>query len=136
MDGPQIRVVLGDAEAFETDIVVLPGRRASASGRLVTVPAPRWIGSQGSERQLAEAYRRAVAAANVRRARSMSLPAVMARSPWPLEDLTRVALTVLGSTPTSVRNVLIAAGTPAMAEAWAEALCRQPGRSAPREPWA
>lgn len=56
----------------------------------------------------------------------MALPAILARGPWPLEEVTRIALTVLKSTPTSVQDVVIAAGTPAMVERWAEALVREP----------
>lgn len=108
------------------DIVVLPGARAHASGRVVTVVAPRWRVPNGPERLLAEAYRHAVAEANLRGATSMALPAILARGPWPLEETTRIALTVLHSTPTTLREVLIVATTPAMAERWAEALVRQP----------
>ena len=55
----------------------------------------------------------------------MALPAILARGPWPMEAVTRVALTVLKSTPTTVDEVVIAAGTPAMVERWAEALIRE-----------
>ena len=56
----------------------------------------------------------------------MALPAILAQGPWPLEEVTRVALTVLKSTPTTVHEVVIAASTPAMVERWAEALVREP----------
>ena len=52
----------------------------------------------------------------------MVLPAILARGPWPLDEVTRIALTVLKSTPTTLHEVVIAAGTPAMVERWAEAL--------------
>lgn len=125
---PRIRVLVGDPEQIEADIVVLPGVRAGVTGRIVRVEAPRWRPPTGPERQLAQAYRRAVAAANARGAVSMVLPGVLARGPWPLEDVTRVALTVLLSTPTTLYEVTIAASTPALAERWAEALSREPGR--------
>lgn len=123
---PKIRVVLGHLEDTAADIVVLPGAHPRKSGRVVTVVAPRWRPSTGQERLLAEAYRQAVAEANLRGATTMALPAMLSRGAWPLEDLTRIALTVLQSTPTSVREVLIVANTPAMVERWAEVLVRQP----------
>ncbi len=55
----------------------------------------------------------------------MALPAILARGAWPLEEVTRIALTVLLSTPTTVREVQIVASTPAMVERWAEALVRE-----------
>ncbi len=91
----------------------------------MTVSAPRWH-RPGEEHLLAEAYRDAVAAANARHARTMALPAILSRGPWPLEEVTRIALTVLKSTPTTVHEVVITAGTPAMVERWAEALVREP----------
>ena len=123
---PRIRVVLGNPEDASADIVVLPGAHARDSGRIVTVVAPRWRAPAGPERLLAEAYRQAVAEDNARGARSMALPAMLARGAWPLEDLTRIALTVLLSTPTTVHEVVICASTPAMLERWAEALVREP----------
>jgi O-acetyl-ADP-ribose deacetylase (regulator of RNase III) len=94
-------------------------------GRIVKVAAPRWKQPDGPRHLLAEAYRDAVAAANARGARSMVLPGILARGAWPLEDVTRTALTVLLSTPTTVEQVVIAARTPAMVERWAEALVRE-----------
>jgi O-acetyl-ADP-ribose deacetylase (regulator of RNase III) len=126
MRSPRIRVVLGLAEDTTADIVLRAGARPGEEGRVVTVCAPRWKPPRGPEHLLAEAYRDAVAAANVRQARTMALPAILARGPWPLEDVTRIALTVLKSTPTTVSEVVIAAGTPAMVERWAEALVREP----------
>ena len=93
---------------------------------MVTVRAPRWQRPGGSGHLLAEAYRDAVAEANARHAQTMALPAILARGPWPLEEVTRIALTVLKSTPTTLHEVVIAAGTPAMVERWAEALVREP----------
>jgi hypothetical protein len=118
-------VALGNAEDTSADIVVRAGARASADGRIVTVCAPRWQPPAGVEHLLAGAYRDAVAAANLRQARTMVLPAILARGPWPLEEVTRVALTVLRSTPTTLHEVVIAASTPAMVERWAEALVRE-----------
>ena len=119
-------MALGRPEDTASEIVVLPGTHAHESGRLITVVAPRWHAPSGPERLLADAYRQAVAEANARGARSMALPAMLARGAWPLEDLTRVALTVLLSTPTSLHEVVICASTPAMLERWAEALVREP----------
>ena len=124
MRSPRIRVVLGRPEDTSADIILRAGAQAAADGRVVTVSAPRWKPPRGTEHLLADAYRAAVAAANARQARTMALPAILARGPWPLEDAMRVALTVLKSTPTSVHEVVIAAGTPAMVERWAEALIR------------
>jgi hypothetical protein len=43
-----------------------------------------------------------------------------------MSDVTRIALTVLMSTPSTVRDVVIAVPIPAMLEVWAEALAREP----------
>lgn len=126
MRTPRIRVVLGHPEDTTADVVVRAGADPAQDGRVVTVRAPRWQRPGVGEHLLAEAYRDAVAAANARHATTMALPAVLARGPWPLEAVTRIALTVLKSTPTTVHEVVIAAGTPAMVERWAEALVREP----------
>ena len=112
MRSPRIRVVLGRPEDTSADIILRAGAQAAEDGRVVTVCAPRWQPPRGTEHLLAEAYRDAVAAANARQARTMALPAILARGPWPLEDVTRIALTVLKSTPTTVHEVLIAAEPP------------------------
>lgn len=125
MRSPRIRVVLGRPEDTSADIILRAGARAAQAGRVVTVCAPRWQPPAGVEHLLADAYRDAVAAANARQARSMALPAILARGPWPMEGVTRIALTVLKSTPTTVHEVVIAASTPAMVERWAEALIRE-----------
>jgi hypothetical protein len=126
MRSPRIRVVLGRPEDMSADIVLRAGSHAAEDGRVVTVRAPRWKPPAGVEHLLADAYRDAVAAANARQATSMVLPAILAQGPWPLEAVTRIALTVLKSTPTTVHEVVIAASTPAMVERWAEALVREP----------
>lgn len=125
MRSPRIRVVLGHPEDTTAEIVVRAGARPAEDGRVVTVRAPRWQRPGAAEHLLADAYRDAVAAANARDARTMALPAILARGPWPLEEVTRIALTVLKSTPTTVHEVVIAASTPAMVERWAEALIRE-----------
>ena len=123
----QVRVVLGEPDDQPGDLIVLPARRAGQRGeRTVLVAAPRWGVSGGSEVQLANAYRSALAEANARDARSLVLPAMMACTAWPVDQLTRVAMTVLMSTPTTVRQVIIAVPTPALVEAWAEAVLREP----------
>ena len=66
-------MALGNAEDTSADIVVRAGARASADGRIVTVCAPRWQPPAGVEHLLADAYRDAVAAANLRQARTMVL---------------------------------------------------------------
>lgn len=122
MQQPRVRVVLSPLDQVSADIVVLPGRRARDDGRVVTVRAPRWRFPDGPDRALAEAYRAAVAAANAHAAHTLAVPAVLARGPWPLDAAITVALCVLESTPTTVRQVWVAASTPAMLERWAEAL--------------
>lgn len=109
------------------DLLVLPAHRARApeGSRVVRVAAPRFSPHGGIDHLLAQAYRDAVAAANTRGARSLVLPASLARGPWPLDDVMRIALTVLLSTPTTVREVTIATSGPAMLERWAEALARE-----------
>jgi hypothetical protein len=42
-----------------------------------------------------------------------------------MEDVTRIALTVLLSTPSTVQEVTIAAAGPGTLERWAEALARE-----------
>ena len=122
-----MQVVLGDPADQPGDLVVLPGRRQhELDERTVVVKAPRWKPPAGNENALAEAYRCAVAVANGRGARSLVLPGILAVGVWPMEDVTRVALTVLMSTPGSAREVTIAVPTAAMLEVWAEALIRQP----------
>lgn len=88
----------------------------------MTVAAPRWHPPNGPERMLAEVYRHAMAVANAQHARSMALPAILARGAWPLDDVTRIAVNVLTTTPTTLSEVMIVASTPAMVERWAEAL--------------
>ncbi|HEX6887494.1 MAG TPA: hypothetical protein VF143_05245 [Candidatus Nanopelagicales bacterium] len=127
MRRPRVRVQLGTPEQIGADLVVLAGGRTELArdGRTVTIAAPRWRLPNGPEHALAEAYREAIATANARRARTMVLPATLTRGPWPIDDLTRVAMTVLHSTPTTVQEVTIAASSVGMLERWAEALMRE-----------
>jgi hypothetical protein len=125
MRSPRIRVVLGELTDACADVVIRPGARPGQRGRQVTVPAPRWHPPNGPRHELPAAYRAAVAEANAREATSMALPAVLARGPWPLDEVTSTALNVLRSTPTTVLEVTIVAATPAMVERWAEALARE-----------
>lgn len=67
-----------------------------------------------------------MAVANERRAQSIVLPGALVQGSWPMDDVTRVAMTVLMSTPSTVREVTIAVPTVAMLELWAEALVREP----------
>jgi O-acetyl-ADP-ribose deacetylase (regulator of RNase III) len=126
MRAPRVRVQLGTPEDVQADLVVLPGAHAQSrpDGRTVVICAPRWTMPDGPEHRLAEAYREAMALANARGAHSMVLPAILARGPWPLDEVTRVALTVLHGTPTSVHEVIVVASTPAILERWAEAIAR------------
>lgn len=122
-----MRVVLGEPEDQPGDLVILPAKHPGERGaRTVLVEAPRWKPPSGPERALAEVYRRAVAVATERGARSVVLPPALVLGFWPMEDVTRVALTVLMSTPSPAHEVTIAVPTPAMLEVWAEALVREP----------
>jgi hypothetical protein len=123
---PRVRVLLGRPQDTPADIVVLAGSTEAHHGRTVTLGAPRWRMPNGPEYVLANTYRQAVAMANERRARSMALPAILAVGPWPLEVVTRVALTVFMSTPTTLQEILVVVRTPEMLEQWAEALIRTP----------
>ena len=120
-------MVLADPQDTPGDVVVLPAARAESTpgSRVVLVAAPRWKVGGGGAHHLAQAYRDAVAAASARSARTLVLPGSLTRGPWPLDDVTRIALTVLLSTPSTVREVTIAVHTPAMLERWAEALVRE-----------
>lgn len=127
MRRPRVRVALGPPEDQPGDLLIVPGRRDKDAGSsVVTIQAPRWTPPSGPEHRLAEAYRHAVAVANERQARSLVLPAALVIGSWPMRDVTRVAMTVLMSTPSTVREVTIAVRTPAMLEVWAEALAREP----------
>lgn len=120
-------MVLGAPEEQPADLVILPGRRSDEpSPFVVRIAAPRWKPPSGPERALAEAYRTAVSVATQRRATSVVMPGALVLGSWPMDDVTRVALTVLMSTPSTVRDVTIAVSTPAMLEIWAEALAREP----------
>ena len=126
MQTPRIRVQLGIPEHTGVDLIVLAGAHAELrpDGRTVVIAAPLWHPPDGPDYVLADAYREALALANARKARSMAVPAILARGPWPLERVTRIALAVLQGTPTTVGEVVVAAGTPAMLERWAEAIAR------------
>ena len=121
-----MRVVMGDPRDQPVDLVVLPGRRDVDDIGLVILKAPKWKPPSGPELALAQIYRRAVQAASERDARSMAMPSALVIGSWPLDDVTRVAMTVLLSTPSSLRQVIVAVSTPAMLERWAEALAREP----------
>lgn len=121
-----MRVVLGDPRDQPVDLVILPGRRDVDDIGLVTLKAPKWAPPSGPELALAQVYRRAVQTASEREARSVALPSALVIGSWPLDDVTRVAMTVFMSTPSTVRNVIVAVQTPAMLEKWAEALAREP----------
>lgn len=123
----QVKVVLGEPGDQPGDLIVLPARRNGARDpRTALVRAPRWQVSGGSEVRLAEAYRSALAEANARNAETLVLPAMLVLTAWPIEELIRVAMTVLMSTPTTVSQVTIAAPMPALVEAWAEGVLREP----------
>lgn len=92
---------------------------------------PKFHAPSGPDRALAEVYRQAIAEANARAARSLELPAILARGPWPLDSVTRIALTVIMSTPTTLQEVIVVAGNPSMLERWAEALIREPDQRHP-----
>lgn len=120
-------MALGRPDDFAADLVILPGRRDDEPApSVVVLKAPRFKPPSGPELALATAYRRAIDVATQRNARSIVLPAALVLGSWPLADVTRVAMTVIMSTPSSVRQVTIAAGTPAMLERWAEAIAREP----------
>lgn len=122
-----MRVVLGAPEDQRADLVMLPGRRDEEVSPFVTVlKAPRFTPPSGPQLALAQVYRRAVAVATERGAESLVLPGALVLGSWPMDDVTRVAMTVLMSTPSTVREVIIAVHTPAMLEVWAEALAREP----------
>lgn len=122
-----MRVAIGDPRDQHADLAILPGRRNSdVDPFTVMVKAPRWRPPNGPDRALAETYRQAVQLATERQATSLALPSSLALGVWPMEDVTRIAMTVLMSTPSTVREVTIAVPTAAMLEVWAEALAREP----------
>lgn len=122
-----MRVTLGDPQDQPGDLVILPAKQAGEKdARTVLVAAPRWRPPSGPDRMLAQVYRDAMEVAQQRRARSLVLPSALVQGSWPLQDVTRIALTVLMSTPSTVRDVTIAVPTVAVLELWAEALVREP----------
>jgi hypothetical protein len=122
-----VRVALGHPQDFPADLVIVPGRRDDEPGpSVVVVKAPRFKPPSGPELALATTYRHAMQIATQRKAQSIVMPAALVLGPWPLDDVTRVAMTVLMSTPSPVRQVTIAVDTPAMLERWAEAIAREP----------
>lgn len=122
---PRIQVVLGDVMDLPVDLVVVArGHAASDQPGVAVVDAPRWR-RDVKEHELAAVYRRALALASERGARSLGLPTSLSTGPWPIDDLTRIALNVISSTPSSVRRVMIAVPTPAALERWAEAIVRE-----------
>lgn len=122
-----MRVVLGTLDDQPGDLLIKPGRREADVGpSIAIVAAPRWKAPSGPDLALAQTYRRAVEVANARQARSLVLPGSLVLGSWPMEDVTRVAMTVLMSTPSTVRDVTIVVSTAAMLEIWAEALAREP----------
>ena len=127
MRRPHLQVVLSSPDDVPGDLVVEPAREAGfREPRTLLVAAPKWAVKGGSELDLANAYRFALAGATEREVRSLVLAGSLSRGPWPVDDVVRVGMTVLMSTPSTVREVVIAAPTPALLEAWAEALLREP----------
>lgn len=127
MHRPRVRVVLGRPQHQAGDLVIVPGRRdKDAQHSVVVIAAPKWRPPSGPDHALAQAYRRAIQVANERQARSLVIPGALVLGSWPMEDVTRIAMTVLMSTPSSVREVTVAVPTAAMLEIWAEALVREP----------
>lgn len=126
MRRPHVHVVLGDPRRQPGELVVLAGRHDDEPDlRTVVLAGPRWRPS-GNLNALAEVYRRAVEVTNERSARSLVLPGSLTVGPWPVDEVTRVALTVIMGTPTTAREITIAVPTAAMLEKWAEALIREP----------
>ncbi len=122
-----MRVTIGDPRDQPVDLVILPARRERVvDERVVTVKAPHWRPPSGPELALAEVYRHAVDVASKHGARSVAIPGALVLGSWPMTDVTRVAMTVLMSTPSTVREVIVAVPTAAALELWAEALAREP----------
>ncbi len=122
-----MRVALGDPRDQHTDLAILPGRReVDVDPFTIVVKAPRWRPPNGPDLPLAEVYRHALDVATQRQVSSITLPSALCIGVWPMSDVTRIAMTVLMSTPSTVRDVVIAVPTPAMLEVWAEALAREP----------
>ena len=120
-------MTIGDPRDQPVDLVILPAKRErDVNERVVALKAPHWRPPSGPERALAEVYRHAVDVASQRNARSIAMPAALVLGSWPMEEVTRVAMTVLMSTPSTVRDVLVVAPTAAALELWAEALAREP----------
>jgi hypothetical protein len=128
--------VLGDLDPRHAeslvDAVVRPvrprvlavGLTALRPGRppVIEVGSPGFSTREDREYLLSRAYRAALAAADALGAGRLAVPTVLTWGPWPLESGIRVALGVLESTPTRVREVVVVTVTPAGLEAWAERL--------------
>lgn len=120
-----VKVILGDVLDLVVDLVVVPpGHPAAGSPGVVTVDAPRYRAAN-QDYLIAGAYRRALEEATRVNAGALGLTTSLSRGPWPLDSVTRVAMSVIASTPSSVRRVEIATPTAAGVEIWAEAIARE-----------
>lgn len=109
----------------ESSTVTTPAG-ALAAGWLVHVSVPRWSVAADHSHRLAAAYRAVLGAADVLGARTLAMPALGTTGPyWPLEELARIGIGTLASTPSGLRDVQLLVSTAAALEALAEAMARE-----------
>jgi len=138
-NGSKVTVVLGRAEDADVDAYVCVTRAArgpksalpgSADGQpgepvRIEVVGPRVAVHEDRSFQLARGYREVLRVADVWGARRIALPATLAVGGWPFDELTRIALGTLASTPTRVESIVVCCPTSAALERWAEALIKR-----------
>jgi O-acetyl-ADP-ribose deacetylase (regulator of RNase III) len=108
-----------DARAVVTTAGLLPARF------LIHVLVPAFSQAEDREYLLSRAYRAVLAAADQAGSRSLVMPPLGTTGPyWPLDDVARLTVGTLRTTPTGVRDVMLALPTPTALERFSEAIAR------------
>ena len=128
--GPEVREALRrhrrrNGRLVESGVLTTPAG-ALAAGWLVHVAVPRWTVPADHGHRLAAAYRAVIGTADGLGARTLAMPALGTTGPyWPLEELARIGIGTLASTPSGLRDVQLLVSTAAALEALAEAMARE-----------
>lgn len=108
-----------DGRAVVTTAGSLPARW------LIHVLVPAYSQHEDRDHLLSRAYRAVLAAADEVGARRLVMPPLGTTGPyWPLDDVARLTVGTLRTTPTAVREVVLALPTAAALERFAEAIAR------------
>ncbi len=114
-----VHVVRALPVGLQSRLVITPGRRP-----VIEIVGPVFSARDNREYLLSQAYRLALQRADDCGAAILALPTQLAWAGWPMEAVTRIAMTVLSSTPTVVREAFIVVPTVAALEIWSETLMR------------